>query len=309
LDRLAPRGDGDARWEITRLEGGSATAGEIELALATPPLFGERRIVLVVDADLLRPAEWERLSEAVTRLPAIDPPPRLVLVADALDRRRKGVARLLTAADVVDCTQGPPRASDPRRRGERGLAAELAARAASHRIKIAPQAGALLLEAVGNDLGRLESELDKLALYVGPAGRVDERAVAELVPLGEMAAGSEVFRLVDAVGERAAGRALETLDRLLVAGENPIGILAMIARQMRLVRAALARGRDAQALAADTGVPDFVARKVVAQARRFTLDEAEAALSACLACDLDLKSGIEPRGALQSLIVRLARPD
>lgn len=302
-------------WNVARMDGAQATGPQIGLALATPALFGGRRTVIVHDAAALSAAEWESLAQAVGRLPPPAPGaerPALILVAAALDRRRKAIATLLANAEVIDCN---PPATSTRGASQRsrhpsalpgGIRAELAIQGRALGLTFRPEAAARLAELVGDDVGRLSNEVAKLAAYLGGKGEVDERTVTALVPQSGAVAHNAVFALVDAIAQQRTGEALSTLHRLLDAGENPLGLLAMIARQMRLIRAACARQGDAAALMADLQLSDFVVRKVAAQARRFPLEAAEAALEACLAADLKMKGGHEARGALEALVVRLA---
>lgn len=306
---------GSGAWNVTRLDGTQATGHQIGLALATPALFGDRRTVIVHDAAALSPAEWESLAQAVGQLPLPAPgaePPALILVAGALDRRRKAIAALLASAEVIDCnapaapTRGVTQASRRPGAAPGGIRAELAIQGRALGLTFTPEAAARLAELVGDDVGRLSTELAKLATYLGGKGEVGEGAVTALVPSSGAVANNAVFALVDAIAQKRTGDALSTLQRLLDAGESPLGLLAMIARQMRLIRAACARQGNAAALMADLQVSDFVARKAAAQARRFSLEAAEAALEACLAADLKLKGGHEPRGTLEALVVQLA---
>ena len=73
----------------------------------------------------------------------------------------------------------------------------------------------LLVEALGADLTRIATEVEKFALYAG--GRpVTEEDLALLVP---DARASTVFALVGALGRRDRSRSLEILDTLFRDGE------------------------------------------------------------------------------------------
>ena len=62
------------------------------------------------------------------------------------------------------------------------LQKRLTARAAhEHGLKLSPRCARMLVERVGQDLGRLQSELDKLAILVGPDGAIDEDLVTQVV--------------------------------------------------------------------------------------------------------------------------------
>src|SRR5690606_17889079 len=71
----------------------------------------------------------------------------------------------------------------------------------------------------------------------------------------------------------------------------PLLILHMLARQYRLLVAACGRpGMQAEELAREMDIKAYPARKVLAQARSFTLAEAVAGLEAILDADSRMKS-------------------
>ena len=74
----------------------------------------------------------------------------------------------------------------------------------------------LLVEAVGGDASRLQSEMEKLLLFAGPGGKVTTEAIRQLVP---NASQTTIFALVNALGRRDRDAALRSLDLLVRDGE------------------------------------------------------------------------------------------
>lgn len=89
-----------------------------------------------------------------------------------------------------------------------------------------------LLEVVGDDLGDIKGEMDKLALYVGENGMIDEADVEAVVAPVRM---DTIFDLTESIGRRELKKALLALQRVMEGGEAPPKILAMIARQFRIL--------------------------------------------------------------------------
>lgn len=167
-----------------------------------------------------------------------------------------------------------------------------------------------LVELVGTSLGQLDQEISKLASFVGDNKSIDAAAVDRLV------AGSRVetaFKLLDLVLETKIGQAMEYLDRQLLAGESPVGILAMITAQLRrLTRAArdTELGHSTPDALRRAGIPPFAIEKSRAQLNHFGRDRMNAMYRRLLRADLDLKggSGLPQRAILERLFLDLARP-
>ena len=119
-----------------------------------------------------------------------------------------------------------------------------------------------------------------------------------------------VFDLVDALGRRDGQTAARTLHRLLDAGEHPLGLLAMVVRQFRLliqVKELKAEGANPQTIAKTLGIHPFPARKLHTQATYFTGEQLEVVYRHLLDSDLAIKSGeIEADVALDLLVAGLA---
>lgn len=94
----------------------------------------------------------------------------------------------------------------------------------------------LLVAVVGTDLGRLEQEVEKLALFVGDRLAVDADAIGAA---SSVLAEAVIWDLTAGLATRDADAALAVLHRLMEAGDDARKLLGMIAWQMReLVRVA-----------------------------------------------------------------------
>ena len=127
-----------------------------------------------------------------------------------------------------------------------------------------------------------------------------------IVPYAQAAV---VFDLVDALGRRDGQTAARTLHRLLDAGEHPMGLLAMIVRQFRLliqVKELKAEGANPQTISKTLGIHPFPARKLHNQATYFTGEQLEVVYRHLLDSDVAIKSGeLTPEVALDLLVAGL----
>lgn len=147
----------------------------------------------------------------------------------------------------------------------------------------------LLIMLTGGDSWRLAMELEKLAAF-GGADTIDRQTVMDIVAgNGE----ENIWLLVDAIGGRNKRQALELFERHLAAGYEPRYLLAMIARQFRLLlqtKNAGSTNGNAYALASSLKLPSFVAQKLLRQAAGFSLDALSRIYDELLNIDRLLKS-------------------
>lgn len=182
----------DFNLELRR--GAELDAETLDALLGTPPMMADRRVIVIRDADKLKKDARGTLDRYLAR-PSSDTVLVLVLPAGA-----KADKPLLSTGTVVEFQ---PLTGD---RLPRWIAhqAGLAGRS------ITPEATALLVEAVGNDLPQLAVELDKLASFSGDA--IDEQAVSDVVGIRR---GESLGTLLDAIAARDAGGALPLIPVVL----------------------------------------------------------------------------------------------
>jgi len=213
-------------WEV--VDGSTLTARELLSRCQTGALFGGARVVVVRGAHSIDGDEQEKLAKAVAELP-----PGVAVVLVASDGRGRGARRGVRAklAKAIE---------------EQGLAIEFRAlkapEAARWAIAKARQLGKKLEPAaarkladqkVGTGLADLEAEVEKLALFVGDSPTIGGAHVEEVTP---RRLEEDIFRLVDAVGRRQAGRAVAVLRELLRdRREKPERIVGMLAQAIRLI--------------------------------------------------------------------------
>lgn len=275
------------RWSVT---GAETDAAQIRERVATAPMFGGGTAAVVQDpGPLVRSKEGREAIEEAIR--SVAPGNALVFIeqGDPDGRRAAALQHLETA---VRAAGGDVTSFKAPREG--GLAAWLLGHAARQGMNLEPDAARELARRVGafvkeGDVDRQRqsalamAELDKLALYRpdGPVSEADVRAlVPEVVP-------DSTWALLDAVAQRQASVAGRLLDHLLETTPEPVVVVMLHRRLRELIEVAdhLAGGATPGSLVRTLGVKPFRAQKLVEQARRWTLDELEAALEGVLALD------------------------
>jgi DNA polymerase III delta subunit len=153
----------------------------------------------------------------------------LVFTVSAADARKRLYKRLCEVGEVVDLSVGRERSGSLSRETVDDVALRIT-RACGKRLT--PEAHQLIVRRAGTDMGMLASELEKLCLYVGErqtVGEDDVRAVFRDM------AESWIFDFTGALASRQLARALPLVRGLTEQGEPPLRLLAMIAREVRLL--------------------------------------------------------------------------
>ena len=312
----------------TRLDGRAATVSGLRNACDTLPFLTERRLVIAEGllARLAAPAkgrgktaevaetedgvEETQLSPELTKgqakalLAYLDDVPEsteLVFLEEdtvgsgPIARRLQELARS-GQAKIITCER--------LRRNE--LPDWIRQRAAQRRVKLDAGALADLADFVGDELRQLDQELIKLADYA-PHRTVTREDVRRLVPATRAAS---VFEMADALGMGDAATAGKLMRHALdIDGEQPLRMLAMIARQYRLLiqaKALQAQGVKPPQMARTLNVADWTVPKLLNQANRHTFAALGRAMERILAADEATKTGkLSDREAMDILLAEL----
>lgn len=155
----------------------------------------------------------------------------------------------------------------------------------------------------GRGLTRLELELKKLAAYAGESPEITKEDVEKLVP---PSLECTVFQLVDRVIERNAYQAQRLLKHMLENGESPVGILAMITRQMRMmtfIKLFREQGMQLGEIERKLELSHFVAGRAANQAQKFRTESLKEGYQACVEADYGIKSGQMRDGEALDLVM------
>jgi DNA polymerase-3 subunit delta len=276
-------------------DGDKATLAEVCDELETLPFLASCRLVVVENADPFVTRYRAALEKYLAQ-----PPSRtgtLVLSVKTWQSTTR-LAKLLDNAATIAC-KAPAKYKVPDwciRWADSHYGKQLSAPAAQ-----------LLVELVGLDMGLLDQELAKLAVYAGAAARIDAGDVDRLVGRSRE---ENTFKIFDAIGGGSTAEALTLLDRLFDQGEDALRILGAFSWQLRRlaqVDRLCRQGRGLAAAMEEAGVHSF-ARQGCEQQLRHLGRRADHLYDWLLEVDLGIKgsSQLAPRVLLERLVVRLA---
>jgi DNA polymerase III delta subunit len=181
---------------------------------------------------------------------------------------------------------------------------ELADAAKAH---LTPTAVTELIAYTQGDLWHIANVV-KILSHAVPSGDIDVAKVREYV---HAEADADMFQLMDAVSGRQLKKALALLEESFAGGEHPLGLLAMLQRQFRilaLVRDAATQQPSPNELARTLKLHPFVVQKSLSQVRGFSAEELRQANARLLEIEMQSKSSsLDPRLLITTFVAEVAR--
>jgi DNA polymerase III subunit delta len=189
----------------------------------------------------------------------------------------------------------------------RGMPAWIQQEARRQGGEITPQAAVELANATGTDTLSGSSEIEKLLIYTEAKRPVSLEDVQILCASGDQ---TNIFDMVEAITRGDARRGMKLLHQMLEKEDAQV-IFGMIVRQFRMLIQAKAILDDRGGVNEVTQAlktADFVSRKLVDQARRFSLEELQVIYRKLLDIDLESKNSTTPwEVALDTFVVEISR--
>ncbi|CUH94135.1 hypothetical protein P22_0197 [Propionispora sp. 2/2-37] len=227
----------------------------------------------------------------------------ILTTPEKVDKRRKLYKVIEKHGVIFEATPFKPWDS-------KGIGTWIRSRLKEMNARMSSDALEYLLMLVGNmsrvSLDFLNSELEKTVLYTDnkPISLRDlERILAAIPELS-------VFAMTEAVGQKQVSKALELMTKQLEAGEHPIKLIGLLAREIRVlwqIKEMIFQGYSVQRIASSLGLSPYIAEKKMKQSQRFTVNNLQRTLLSLAQADIDFKSGRTDRTILEQIIIELCR--
>lgn len=268
---------GTRDFNLDLLRGTEVDPETLASVMATPPMMGEWRVVVLREVEGL--AATKRAREELLRV-AADPPPGLALIMSGTvpkGSKAKFYSDLARSAQSVEF----------RAITDADVPGWLMERATEvHGVDIDVGAARALGAAIGPDLGILARELEKLSEFVGGRKRI---ALEDVEKAGTRLPSQDRWGWFDLVGDRRFEEARVGLKTLLGQGESGVGLVIGLATQ--LLRLGLAVEKGGSGLEAALPVHQkWLARRLKDQARRWRGSDIDHALAGLRDVDRLLKA-------------------
>ncbi len=289
----AALGGGNADFNMDRFQGGQDSLANLSRIARTYPMMAARRVILIRAAHNLKTEDLQMLGAlAQERLDTCT----IVVEGEKLDKR-SALAKVAKAdGSLVEFDKLKPNQ----------IAAWASRMARERGKKLADDAASFLAAQLGDDLHRIESEVEKSALFAEAKATID---LADVQAVMVALKTESVFDLTDAIGEKNRAKAFFFLDGMLETGQHPIRVHSAIAghvRKLLLVKELHEKQMSADDIARELGAHPYVVQKMQAQARHYRRDDLLRALVNLSRTDFDLKnSRANDRIILERMILDL----
>jgi len=266
----------------------------------TFPFFGERKLIFAANASFVKTKpDKTPFEHDLTYLQEYlqNPPEYSVLLVIApyekLDERKKVTKQLKKLASPVDCQQVK----------EKDARNWIQSLMKSYEIDIEQEAMEILEAEVSNNIQLLQSEMEKLALYVGENGIVTKEIAQQLV---SHTPTTTSLALVDAVMKGSIQEAIQIYKDLEKMNEEPIAMIGLLAYQFRMilrVKQLKKKGYSQFQIQKHIGAHPYVIK--VAMAREAKLSEERLSYILCQLAETDakMKQGLMEKGLAFELLL------
>lgn len=289
-------GDGDRSMMLEDLDAADSgvTAVHIADALHTPPMFTERRVVLVRNAHDMNAEMMSQFAQSLETM--ADTTDVVITLQGRMPKALTDVCKK-TAARLIGATVST---------GAKDRLLWVESHLVEAGISYTPDAARLIAMWFGNDQARLGGLIQTLRSTYDEGTKLS-RADIEVF-LGE--AGSIApWDLTDAIDAGDVNKALVMLHRILI-DSHPLQILALLANRYANMMKLDGRGvRTAADAVAILGGKEFTARKVLEQYQRLGGSGVSQAMSLIAGADVDMRGGKEWEDVwvMEVLVARLSR--
>ena len=244
---------------FSRFEGKGIDPAEIISLAETLPFFAERRLILIEDSGFFK----NKCDELADYLPNMPDTTCLLFVETEVDKRNR----------LYKAVQKYGRVTEFQLQDERTLMKWILGTLKKENKKITESTLQLFLERTGSDMENIHMELEKLLSYTIGREVITSEDVEEICT---MQTTGQIFEMIRAIAEKKQRLALDLYYDLLALKEPPMRILFLIARQFNqllLVKSLTAKGMDRASVASKAQVAPFIAGRLMAQAKSFTMQQ------------------------------------
>jgi len=281
---------------LTKFQGKEIELRTVIDELRTVSMWGDRRLVVVEDADDFVSTYRKELEKYINS-PAKKS--LLVLWVKSWPKNTRLAKAISKMGVAIECQQ---------LKGQAQIRWVIDIAASAHQKKLSTEAAALLVHLIGGDFGMLKQELEKLASYVG------EKKIVSPEDIRKMVGGwrtETTWTMLQGVRDGNSNLSLKCLVQLLHSGEAPQKLMGGIAFVFRKVAQAVETTREGLPLSQALQAAGVFPREISLWSnylRRVGRPEAEKISQRLHLADSALKgqSRINPQFLLEKLLVELA---
>lgn len=286
--------------ELILFDGQSHTAAQILEAVMTPPLFSEKKAVMVKRSHLFEEKRKHQFEKFDRYFENPSPNCCLILTAEKNPLQSARLTRFKKKGLEIQFAH-------PKRKGQKESFINTCIQ--EFNLRFSREAKTCFLENAGADIQLIRNELEKLSLFCMGKKEVSVEDIEETVSFEN---NITIFRLVDELGMGHLENALMSHYKLGSKGVYPLVILAMVIRQFRLItlaKEALCRGDGFQQISNLLSLRfSFQTENIIKQAKGWRQDSLNRVFGIIQTADAGFKSSAKAPGlVLENMIFNICR--
>lgn len=263
---------------------------EFEQALNTVGFFDQRKVVILHQSEKLNSSQVKKISRYLK-----SPNPAVTLVLVAL-KKNEALFKQAKEERFFFEYKSP-------KKGQ--LTQWVIERFQEEGKKVNFETASYLIDLVGNNLGALSQEIQKISLY---CGHEENPRVEDILAVSVNTPHETIFDLVDALGQADLSSALWHLNNLLLT-EKEGKVFRMVVRQFRLLlktKGLVSEDLNLNQIAKVLGLPAFITSKYEKQAKHFSVTKLSEAHKILLEAEIAYKtSAASFKEALELALIKI----
>lgn len=262
----------------------------------TVPFFEEKKIILVknISKAKLSEKDKDRTIETINNIP--ESSIVIFFEKDKLNQKDKVIKKIASSAK---------KSWNFEKIETRNIASWVKKEVRARGCEIEDMALSKFVSFVENDLWQINQEVEKLTLYKRNK-KITQEDVDKIVSVN---ISTNIFKLIDFIGERNKNKAISELTKLLDKGEDPIYLLGMIIYQLKnmlIIKEMISKGMPKGEIVKGTKKHPFVVEKTMMQVKNFSPKELENIYNKIFETEMEIKKGkFNPKIKLTVFIAKL----
>lgn len=242
----------------------------------TLPFFSDKRLIVLENSGFFK--NQNELSELLEGTPDTTV---IIFVESEIDKRSKLFKLVRDTGNI----------SEMNGLDEKNLKLFVASLLEQEKKKITEATITYLIDRTGPDMTNLCNEVEKIISYTANRDVITAEDIDAVVTTQIT---GKIFLMIDAIGSKQSGKALDLYYDLISVREKPLSILYLITRHFNILlqtKELQALGYSSSSIAEMVGVPPFAVNKYLGQAKNFTSKRLKEALEFGADIEEQIKTG------------------
>lgn len=267
---------------LIELDGQNLNFAELENSVLAPPFLSKNRLVIV--KNILVANKDKSLKEKIGKLlPTIPSSTILLFVEFGQPDKRESLFKKLNSSGKSNCFPAPT---------PEAINQFIGQKLSQNGVVLSPEIKSQLAGSLGNDLWRIDNELEKLILFYKSNG--DKISADEVEKLLIFENDPNIFHFIESLAEKNLQKATNLLIDLTRKSGNELYLLNMIIYQYRtmlIVNSLAQKKLPRNSMAKKSGLHPFVIQKSLALLNNYTTKQLYSTYRQLYSTDYAIKTG------------------